>query len=84
MKQLLKIDAVDFNYTNNEGKAPLSTAANNGCIGTVKLLLQLKNIWLDIKAGNKTALQWAQENKHHKIINFIKTAISFEDKRNDT
>ena len=75
IRQLLMIDAVDVNNTNNEGMTPLIAATDNGCIEAVKLLLEQKNIRLDIKAENKTALQWAQENEDYEIEYLITKRI---------
>jgi len=78
--QFLLDNGADINKTDCEGWTPLMHAAYDGCENSVKLLLERK---ADVTSkssadsdGGGTALQFAEERKHDKIVDLIQAAMN--------
>jgi len=78
VKLLLKTGKVDVDSKNNNGRTPLSWAAENGHEAVVKLLLETGKVDVDSKNDyyGRTPLSWAAENGHEAMVKLLQSSIS--------
>ncbi|KAI9666582.1 MAG: hypothetical protein M1821_004518 [Bathelium mastoideum] len=73
VKLLLSIADIEVNSMNEDGRTPLSWAAECGHQGIVQLLLEMSQVDVDSKdtEEGRTPLSWATENGHEGIVQLL-------------
>ena len=77
VKHMMQDERVDVNKPNNNNETPIWIASNNNNTQVIQAILQSgRNINLDAKYENKTALEQARQKGYQEIANLLTEYIS--------
>jgi ankyrin repeat protein len=77
MKLLLERDDSVADLNDNDGRTPLSWAAEGGDEAVVKLLVERDDVAANSKDKNgRTPLWWAEEEEHEAIVRLLSLKLS--------